>query len=158
MIPTYAASNSTKAMQALELPDDDKVIIDIHSYTPYDFALNISGTNKWSADNSSDTNQIEQPFKDMKAYFIDKGYAVINGEFGSMNKFDNETESGDNLLCRIEHAKYYVSIAKQYGVPCVWWDNGAFIGDGENFGLMDRSVIPSWKYPEIVTALTGVEV
>ena len=158
MIPPYAASSSSSAMQALELPEnDDKVIISIHAYTPYDFALNTAGTNQWSADNPSDTQPIDQVFKDIKAYFLDKGYAVIIGEFGSVNKLDTESETGDNLECRIAHAQYYVSKAKEYGVPCVWWDNGAFIGNGENFGLMDRS-IPFWKFPQIVTALTGVDV
>ena len=62
--------------------------------------------------------------------FISKGRAVILGEFGAMDK--------DNLEARVMWARYYVQKAKEKGIPCIWWDNGAFIGDGELFGLLDR--------------------
>ena len=38
------------------------------------------------------------------------------------------------------------------GVPCVWWDNGAFTGSGELFGLLDRRTL-EWKYPLVKEAL-----
>lgn len=71
--------------------------------------------------------------------------SVIIGEFGSVNKLNDED--------RIECAKYYLSAAKEHGVPCIWWDNGAFIGDGENFGLMSRELPASWKFREIVDSM-----
>ena len=46
--------------------------------------------------------------------FLSKGIPVIIGEFGSVNK--------NNTAGRVEIAEYYVSTAKKYGVPCVWWD------------------------------------
>ena len=33
-----------------------------------------------------------------------------------------------------------------------WWDNNAFTGDGELFGLLDRKTV-TWRYPKIVDAL-----
>lgn len=54
---------------------------------------------------------------------------------------------------RIECAKYYLSAAKEHGVPCIWWYNGAFIGNGENFVLMSREIPVSLKFQEIVDAM-----
>lgn len=161
MIPTYAASSASNAMKAFKMPDenDDKLIVSVHGYAPYNFALNTKGTAEWSVDNTNDTNAIDQIFRDIENYFLYEGYAVIIGEFGSVNKLVNTTLTGDNTEDRIEHAKYYMKKAKEYGIPCVWWDNHAFAGNGENFGLMERGATPPcWKFPEIVTALTGVEV
>ncbi|MDE6052197.1 MAG: glycoside hydrolase family 5 protein [Lachnospiraceae bacterium] len=70
--------------------------------------------------------------------------ANIIGEFGTMNK-NNESE-------RAEWAVYYVSAAKTIGVPCIWWDNGLFEGNGERFGLFDRQTYEC-KYPELLAAL-----
>lgn len=158
MIPTYGASSTPNAMQALQMPEnDDKIIVSVHAYVPYDFALNTSGTAKWSIDNPSDTQAIDNVFRDIDNNFLSKGIPVIIGEFGSMNKFDTETETGDNREARVECGKYYMSKAKEYGVPCVWWDNNAFVGNGENFGLMERDIIPGWRFPDIVEAITGQE-
>lgn len=161
MIPTYAASSSSSAMKAFKMPDenDDKLIVSVHGYAPYNFALNTKGTAEWSVDNAADTNAIDQIFRDIENYFLYEGYAVIIGEFGSINKLVNTSITGDNTEDRIAHAEYYMKKAREYGIPCVWWDNHAFVGNGENFGLMDRGATPPcWKFPEIVTALTGVEV
>ena len=157
MIPSYAASSSYTAMNSVVIPEnDDKIIVSVHSYTPYNFALNTKSDASWSADNSSDTGAIDKVFNDIESIFTYRGVAVIIGEFGSINRLD--AEGNNNLEARVAHAKYFMEKSKEYGVPCVWWDNAAFIGNGENFGLMERGVMPRWKFPEIVTALTGVEV
>ena len=47
--------------------------------------------------------------------------------------------------------------ANEKGIPCIWWDNGAFIGGGELFGLLDRRK-GEWQHPEIIEALmSGLE-
>ncbi len=139
MVCGYAASSSTDALKSIELPDDDKLIVSVHAYTPYDFALNTAGTDEFT-----DTYDIDKLMTDIQEIFLDKGVPVIIGEFGAMNK-ENEAE-------RVEWATYYVSEAKKIGVPCIWWDNNAFAGDGENFGLFDRRKM-SWPYPNLLKAL-----
>ena len=81
---------------------------------------------------------------DLKTLFIDKGTPVIIGEFAAMNR-DNESE-------RAQWAAYYVHAAKEIGVPCIWWDNGIFAGDGERLGLFDRQTYIC-QYPKILEAL-----
>lgn len=140
MVPGYAASSSDAALKAIELPDDDKLIVSVHAYTPYNFALNTAGTAQWN----QDTKDIDWLMKQLDALFVSKGIPVIIGEFGAMNK-DNEAE-------RVEWATYYVEKAREIGVPCIWWDNNAFTGNGENFGLLNRREL-SWPYPDLLNAL-----
>lgn len=149
MICGYAASSSTVALESIELPDDDKLIVSVHAYTPYNFALNTKGTSVWKA--GIDNKDIDTVLKDIKEIFLDKGVPVIIGEFGAMNK-ENEYE-------RAEWASYYVSAAREIGVPCIWWDNNAFSGAGENFGLFDRRAL-TFPYSYLLKALqeaAGIE-
>ncbi|MCD7709601.1 MAG: glycoside hydrolase family 5 protein [Clostridiales bacterium] len=140
MIPGYGA-NSTVGIQHIEVPeDDDRIIISVHAYEPYDFALNTAGRSEWN----NDTTAIDTLMEDLKTLFIDKGIPVIIGEFGAMNK-DNESE-------RAEWATYYVSAAAAIGVPCIWWDNGAYNTSGENFGLIDRNT-GECAYPDLLQAM-----
>lgn len=146
MIPGYAASATTEALKDIKVPeDDDKIIVSVHAYTPYNFALkqgNVSG--KWFAQSKGNTGEIDRIAEDLKTLFIDKGTPVIIGEFGAVNR--------DNELYRADWAKYYVARMKQVGVPCVWWDNGAFNGGGENFGFFDRNTL-TFRYPKILEAI-----
>lgn len=147
MVPGYAASSNEEALRGIVLPEDDHLIVSVHAYTPYDFALNKNGRSTWN----DDTRDIDRLMEVLDELFLSKGVPVIIGEFGAMNK-DNEAE-------RVEWAKYYVSKARDYGVPCVWWDNNAFDGDGENFGLFNRREL-TFPYPELLKALlesAGVE-
>lgn len=141
MIPTYAASVTNGAVDALQIPDDDKVIVSLHAYYPYNFALGDSLTaNKFSPDASS-ASDITNLMNTIKKTFIDKGVPVIMGEMGARNKA-NESDRG-------VWAEFYVSKAREIGVPCIVWDNGAFSGSGENFGLLERRTC-TWKFPLII--------
>ncbi len=146
MIPTYAASSLNAVLADFVIPEDDKVIVSLHAYLPYTFALAEpeQATEEWSKDNAADTRDIDNFFATIKELYIDNGQAVIVGEFGTRNRFNNAQ--------RAECGRYYVSKAAEIGVPCIWWDNNAFIGSGENFGLFDRKTF-EWRYPEIITAL-----
>lgn len=144
MIPSHAASSSYPSLEGFKVPNDDKVMVSIHAYVPYNFALNKEGVNTFSSQNESDAKEITLVMDTIKANFTDRGYQVILGETGTMNK--------DNLSARIDWAEYFIKTAKTYGIPCIWWDNGLFESDGENFGLLDRHEI-SFRYPEIIEAL-----
>lgn len=146
MIPGYAASSSEVALKALKIPEnDDKLIVSVHAYIPYNFALSDSKqANKWIACKGGFTTDIDNLADLLKTLFTDKGQAVIIGEFGARSK--------DNEKYRAEWAKYYVTKMNTIGVPCVWWDNGAFTGSGELFGLFDRRTL-EWRFPLVKDAL-----
>lgn len=153
MIPTYAASSTSSCLNDMVIPkDDDKIIVSVHAYLPYDFALNTKGTDQWSIDNTNDTQSIDKLFEDLDMFFLSQNIPVIIGEFGSVNKINDNLEN--NLEARVACGTYYISKAKEHGVPCVWWDNAGFIGSGENFGLLVRSDL-TWSFPALVEAITA---
>jgi endoglucanase len=155
MISGYAASAGQTVLNAIILPNDplntiNKFIVSIHAYEPYNFALNKeSPVNTWSKNNSSDTSAITGPINRAYNTFVSKGIPVILGEFGAMNK--------NNEAVRAEWAKYYVEYAASRGIPCFWWDNCVFDGDGEKFGLLNRKT-NNFAYPLVVSAMTGATI
>jgi len=148
LINTYAASVESSAMNGLVLPSDSankKLIVSYHSYAPYNFALNTDKSfNKWSKSNSSDTSPITSGVDRAYNIFVSKGIPVILGEFGAMDKNNEET--------RAQWAEFYVGYAKSKGIPCVWWDNAGFTGNGELFGLIDRTK-NSFPFPQVLNGL-----
>lgn len=145
MITGYAASSSRDNLAKIKLPEDDKLIISVHAYTPYNFALNTTGTDKWSAKTGG--AELTNFMKMLNELFISKGVPVIIGEFGATDK--------NNLETRVEWADYYVRAAKEYGIVCVWWDNNGFTGDGEKLGIFDRRN-QTFPFPEIIDAMMNV--
>ncbi len=142
MMPGHGASPMEAVLNDIVLPDDDHLIVSAHAYAPYNFALNTAGTAEW--DENSGSYDIVANFKLLKSKFIDKGVPVIIGEFGALNKNNEST--------RAKWAEYYVKTADAYGIPCIWWDNNAFNGNGENFGLLNRGTCQI-QFPEIMAAL-----
>lgn len=149
MVNTYAASAEPVAINALKIPNDtveNKIIVSVHAYAPYNFALNRNPEfNKWDKNNGADTSQITDAIDRVQTAFLRKNIPVIWGEFGAMNK--------DNTEDRVRWAEFYTGYAKSKGMPCVWWDNGIVTGESaERFGLLDRRT-NEIIYPGIVEAL-----
>ncbi|MCL2196259.1 MAG: glycoside hydrolase family 5 protein [Treponema sp.] len=148
MVTTYAASAGQTAVDGLVLPNDTtakSLIVSIHAYTPYNFALNTNSTfNTWSSSNSSDTYAIVNALSPAHAKFVSKGIPVIMGEFGAMNK--------NNDAAREAWAEYYVQQARNRQMPCFWWDNASTSGSGELFGLLNRST-NAIVYPQVMAGL-----
>lgn len=155
MITPYAASSDSRVMNALELPDenDKHLIVSVHAYLPYSFALDTKGTDKFDA--ATDGGVIDSLFDNLENTFLSKEIPVIIGEYGTLNK-------NFNIEDRVNCAKYYLTAAKEAGVPCVWWDNNAFVGNGENFGLLarrdvtDTKITGVWDPQDLVDAIMGV--
>ena len=144
MIPGYAASSSDVVLKSIKIPNDPMIAVSVHAYAPYNFALNTNGTKEWSASKSNDTHDIDHLMETLDSLFLSNDIPVIIGEVGAMNK--------DNEATRAEWATYYYGKATEYGIPMIWWDNNAFSGNGENFGLFNRKEM-SWPYPDLVKAI-----
>ena len=141
LVTPYAASSATENLQALKIPENaGNIIVSVHAYLPYDFALNVHGMASYSNDGSVNTLM-----SDIKTLFLDKGNPVVITEFGSVNK-ENEQ---DRVQCAVD----FLNSAKAIGVPCCWWDNNARWGDGELFGLLDRSG-GGWYFPTLLQRMT----
>lgn len=147
MVPGYCASADGALNDGFVIPTDtveDRIIISVHAYTPYDFALNSEGTDAFDAEKSSDVKGITGFMDKLYNKFVKNGTPVVIGEFGAMHK--------RNTQARVEFAAVYIAEARARGITCCWWDNNAFLGNGELFGLIDRLPL-KWRYQEIVDAM-----
>ena len=114
-------------------PNNNKLILSVHSYTPSDFAGSNNDIRIYK--DEYNINQYDM-FYNLYEKFILSGYHIIFGEFGAVNK--NNTEE------RIKWGKYYIETAKKHQISCIIWDNGKMenIVDTKSvFGIYDRREI-----------------
>ncbi|MDE5917643.1 MAG: cellulase family glycosylhydrolase [Oscillospiraceae bacterium] len=137
IITSHAASIEADAVNDIVVPDDDRIIVSIHYYSPWDFAGGENGKSDWGSD--SEKKELDKGFDFLKSKFIDKGVPVIIGEFGATNK--------NNDSVRASYMEYYVKSAKSRGITCFIWDNGT----KDEFGLLDRNNL-SWHFKNVVDA------
>lgn len=136
LIDSYAGTCETEAMEGLAVPDDSRLIVSIHMYTPYSFCQKEDGDVEWDTEETRE--QVAQAFREMNELFVARRIPVILTEFGCVDK--------DNIEARLAWTKYYRQEADKYGIPCIWWDCGGY-------GLIDRED-KTWKFPQIVEELT----
>ncbi len=137
IITSHAASIEADAVNDIVVPDDDRIIVSIHYYSPWDFAGGENGKSDWGSD--SEKKELDKGFDFLKSKFIDKGVPVIIGEFGATNK--------NNDSVRASYMEYYVKSAKSRGITCFIWDNGT----KDEFGLLDRNSL-TWYFKNVVDA------
>lgn len=143
MVCPYAANCGEEALSALKLPEDDRLIVSVHAYIPYSFALAADGQTKWTTERAGCMTDIDTLAEVLDRLFISKGTAVIIGETGAQNRSNDEY--------RHDWAEYYFGKFRALGVPCFWWDNGAYIS-GEKFGLINRRTY-EWRYPLVIEGI-----
>lgn len=142
MVPSNRADAWTAMHKSFTLPTDpaNRLIVSVHAYSPYDFAMNATGYKNWDGSKIGDLSFIDN----LKSTYIDNGVGVVIGEFGAINK--------DNLEDRVRWADDYTKKAAEAGISCIWWDNGGTKVGTENFGLVDR-IGQKIYYPEILDAM-----
>ncbi len=150
MCPGYCAAPDGAMNPWFELPEDpsglkNHIIVSIHAYTPYNFALEYPGTKSFDLNAEGSTSDIDQLMSKLYMTFILEGTPVVIGEFGARNK-------GGNLQDRVDYAAYYTAKARDRGIPVVWWDNNEFNGSGENFGIINRKDVDKSTF-EIIAAM-----
>ena len=145
LMPSYAANCDEATLAGVQMPNDDRIIAEAHAYTPYKFALEKEekgGTPNWSEANGG--ADIVNLMKRLQKYYLNKGIPVIIDEFGASNRNNEDT--------RAAWAKFYVSTADSYGIPCVLWDNNQFGQGSENLGLINRNDL-SIGFPKLLAGL-----
>lgn len=146
MIPTYAAS--AYALDGFTVPDDKSIIVSIHAYSPYNFAMNASGTTSFDPDNTNWDNAGELISLANKLYddYISKGVGAIIGECGTINK--------NNISARMNWAGYFPKVFGEKGIPIFLWDNNAYGSGNETFGMLHRDTL-KWEYPDYIKKLVS---
>jgi endoglucanase len=143
MMPTYAASGLDENIDAMRLPDDERVIVSVHYYFAtahqsefYDAEKKWNILQKWS---------LYKTFRRMAETYLQKGYGVCKSEFGWTDR-----ENMDNLVA---NTKFYVTLAEKFGFSMAVWDNGITDGDDiYSFGIIDRNELKV-VYPEYLDAI-----
>jgi endoglucanase len=122
--------------------NERRIMISVHHYAPWDFAGEENGTiTQWgqAATNPSrkstwgQEDYLDAQLKTMHDVFVTKGYPVVVGEYGAIDK--SSFDSSNNRY-RADFARAVAATAKKYGAASVYWDNGATGRYG--FGLFDR--------------------
>ncbi|MCR5106528.1 MAG: glycoside hydrolase family 5 protein [Lachnospiraceae bacterium] len=152
LVPGYDGGAIAIQSAGFKMPKDsasDKLLLEVHAYIPYTFALqklnNVKTNSHFSKDEGSSTYEIDELSKMLNEDFIKKGIGVVVDEFGARNKEGND---GD----RIEFYSYYIKTMASYGIPCFIWDNNIGEGDGEQFGIFDRENL-DWHFKDVAKAI-----
>ena len=145
--PGYDASPDGATNKGFVFPtdpvdNDHHIILSIHAYTPYNFALESPGVDDWSSKNARDLSNMVGFMNKIYSTYIQNGTPVIIDEFGAMEK-------NGNLSARTDFAGCFIANAKARGMSCIWWDNNVTKGSGERFGIINRKTL-EWQFPEIV--------
>ncbi|MBQ5332494.1 MAG: cellulase family glycosylhydrolase [Oscillospiraceae bacterium] len=144
MVPSYAATSDINTLKQMKLPDDDRIIMSVHAYSPYFFAMAENGSGTFT---DKDKTELDNFFKNLNSIFVSKGTPVVIGECGATNK--------KNLEDRVAWAEYFVKGAGKYNIPCVIWDNNSGKrSGGECFGIYSREK-KEFTYPEIAEAFVN---
>ena len=156
-LPTDTNRNSS-------IPDDEqRIMVSVHYYDPWYFcgdrtdkdAPNITQWGKDADPNKKETsydcdeNFMEGQLKKVNEKFVSKGYPVVIGEYGCINKSAADPQ---NTKFRAYYDKTLCEFSKEYGCIPVYWDNGAI---GNSFGLINRTTTKVVQQ-EIVDAIVDV--
>lgn len=142
MVPSNAASAQNALSDAFSMPEDeaDRVILSVHAYSPYDFAMNANGYTEWTEERTPELSFLD----DLYEKFVKNGYGVVIGEMGAINK--------DNYEDRVAWAKDYTKKASANKMSCFLWDNNGTKIGSENFAMIDRRNRKIY-YPEMLNAM-----
>jgi hypothetical protein len=138
----------------------NRLMVEIHYYDPYDFTLNTgssitqwgkNATNPAKTETWANESYADGQFQKMKTKFIDKGYAVLLGEYGVIARLSlgSAPLNAEYAGYRLYYMQYITRSLDSHGLVPFYWDNG---GTGNNsMGLFDRST-GAKAYPDIIKA------
>lgn len=143
-LQTYSAGNTPRTLEAFRLPPDPapgRLILQTHTYDPQDFCWlqNKLRPSREDWGTSGDEREADLLTEALAAFSLRVGAPVMIGEFGSEDKRNPSQRAG--------HASYWVHRAREKGIPCFWWDCGAF-------ALFDRAAARPLQ-PALIRALTA---
>jgi len=119
----------------------NRLMVEVHFYDPYDFTLNEKSriwqwgaiaTDPAATESWADQAYVDAQFAKMKTRFVDRGVAVILGEYGAILR----TEIEGHERYRVYWDTYITRSACRHAMVPVYWDNG-FISNHAT-GLFDR--------------------
>lgn len=111
---TYCAGANNEITSQFVLPRDtvsNKIIVQTHVYQPFEFTHeDYPNVTTWTS------GPLDNVLNNINRTFVKKGIPVIVGEFGCANK--------GNMDQITSWSRYLVEKCTNYGIGCIWWDNG----------------------------------
>lgn len=145
-VGSYGFALPTDQYRSTSVPSaEQRIMISVHYYDPWDFTGQEDGNiTQWgpNATNAAKTSTwgqadyLDGQLKKVYDTFVTRGYPVLVGEYGSIDK--TAADSASNKF-RADYARTLVSAAKKYGAATAYWDNG--YNGAYGFGLFDRSAV-----------------
>ncbi|MBO5137503.1 MAG: glycoside hydrolase family 5 protein [Spirochaetaceae bacterium] len=141
MIPSIGGSPDSAFSDLFEMPKDsaeNALILSVHMYTPYEFAMGVPGGEKFTSLHKQVLNYY---FFRLNQKFVSKGIPVVIGEMGATNK--------NNLEERAKWFAYFIQHSRIYGVTSCLWDNGnsePSTTQSEKYGYYNR-IEKEWYFP-----------
>ncbi len=127
--------------------EEQRIMISVHYYNPYGFAgegnpAKPGYTNVWGTD--AEIQSMHDLLTRCYASFVVKGYPVVIGECGAINK--------SNESYRVKFMSELCKAARSRGmIPVVWDNNGHGVG-ADKFGLFKRETFEVAQ-PNIIAAI-----
>lgn len=149
--------NYTAGDYGFKIPNDStgRLMISVHYYDPWKFCggEEAPGIFRWGdsikgqAIRNRGEKHTDAKFDQLYDAFISKGYGVIIGEYGAIDKTYKDSRS---TAYRAYFAEYVNYAAHQRNIVTVYWDNG--YNGNHGFGLFDRTECTVTQ-PEIIKGI-----
>lgn len=151
LISTYAHQVTMAAFKDFDTDYDEYTGVALHAYTPYSFTYHSGESWELYTWDGSEKKSIDSVFKLIDKFVLSKGLPVIITEYGAETKTLSEdyNYNTDEIIAWLND---YLSVAKEYGIPCVWWDNNSYYSGNEHFAIFDRKTL-TWYSPKIADAI-----
>lgn len=143
--------NNLVALDDLEVPDDDNLIVTFHYYDPFEFThqgadwlphtMDDIGT-RWSPNADGAADEIDADFAEAAAWAERNGVPLFLGEFGVLV---THSESVD----RLAWTTTVRTTAEKYGISWAFWDL-----TGDKFGIYDEAA-QTWQLDELLALGVG---
>lgn len=140
-VPGYS-TNPQLTKDYLKVPNDPSkhVMVAVHCYDPYDYAIPCK-YNQWGhTANPNDKpewgeeSSIDWTFGFLKETYIDKNVPCYLGEYGAVHRATEQAEA-----FRLYYMEYVTKSAMEHGLGCLFWDNGSKASGNEAFGVVNHA-------------------
>ncbi|MDO3380936.1 cellulase family glycosylhydrolase [Gilvimarinus algae] len=116
-------------LAGIDLPADEQLIGNFHSYDPWAFAGQC--TRRWGSD--ADKEELRAIYQTASNWASTQGLPVMVNEFGAAHYDYNQPENVCNPDDRLAYLREHVNLATEFGVAASVWD------DAGSFGIYNRA-------------------
>ncbi|SDZ05439.1 Aryl-phospho-beta-D-glucosidase BglC, GH1 family [Evansella caseinilytica] len=128
--------NHEELINTFVVPEDDNLILTFHYYSPWDYVAGWWGNTSWGTEQEIQT--MKQDLESVYNAYVTQGYPVLIGEYGTLGI--NERAS------KWLYHDQFVSMAYEYDMLTMWWDNGF-----DHFDRINRV----WRDPGVADVIVN---